>query len=116
MEAAMIADRPVVEVGGPRIHLRRREARGILDESGDETSLEPSRFPERYRQRVVLPMGLRELASGLDRDAEYLLRDDPVASHSVAVTFRSLPLERAKQRDNGLSSSGCSLAGHRCRK
>src|ERR1043166_670924 len=112
METGGVAVRPVLEAPCPPIHLIGSDFRRVFNEGGKQSRLEPSGSPECEGQRMVVPVRLGHLSDDPYRDTEDFRGGNAVPRHAVAITCRSLPLERAKQRIDELFRFGRSPSGH----
>ena len=98
IEAQRVADRPVVEVAAPRVHLGGRRLRGIGDEGDQRPRLVPAGVPEGVGQGMVAAQAPGQRLHRRHRDAERLGRGDAVAGQAVAVLARPAALEPGKRR------------------
>ena len=101
VEARRVAVCPVLEAPRPAIHLAARDPGGVSDERGEEAGLVPPGLPELEGQFVIGADLLPQLQHLPHRDAEYLLRDDPVARHPIAIGARAPALEPGKDLVGG---------------
>jgi hypothetical protein len=97
LERQVVADRPVVEIARPPVHLRRRQTRRIGDEGDEHPCFIPTGLPQRLGEVVALSQGLAEAADVEHRDAEDLFRDDGVPRHAVPVGLAAMFLEPAER-------------------
>ena len=71
LEAERVADRPIVEVAGPAVHLFGRQQGRIADIGGQHARLVDAGFPQRRGERMVAAACLADLLDAGHRHADH---------------------------------------------
>jgi hypothetical protein len=100
MKAQRVANRPVVEVAAPAVHLGRSDFCRLIHKGGEHASLVPSGLPECSSERVVASQPFAQISKSTDGDSEYLFGADGVARHAFDVALVATPLQPGKRPAN----------------